>query len=75
MYCNETIASKVRSVYLQDKTDHRQVHINKCKYTYADSQLRTMLKDSDDDNFSEVYRRDEDLAAPLQPCCGLETKN
>ena len=51
MYCNATAVLKIDSVYKQSKNYHRQVYVEECKYTDAESQKCSMFSDSDDDGF------------------------
>ena len=49
MYSNAIAVSKIDSVKKQSKNYHPQVYIEECKYTDAESQNFSMLKDSDDE--------------------------
>ena len=54
MYCNATAVLKIDSVYKQCKNYHPQVYIEECKYTDAEKQQCSMLRDDDGDGFFEV---------------------
>ena len=49
MYCNAAAVAKLDSVYKQDKSCHRQVHVEECKYIDAESQQCNILSDSDNE--------------------------
>ena len=51
MYYTATAVLKIDSVYKQGKNYHPQVYVEKCKYTDAEKQQRSMLSDDDDGLF------------------------
>ena len=56
-YWNATAVLKIKSVYKQSKNYYRQVCVEVCQYTVAESQLCSQLSDSDDDGYFELYKQ------------------
>ena len=56
-YCNAKAVLKIECVYKQNKKNHPQLYVEKCKYTNAEGQKCNMLDNSDDDGCFEEWNR------------------
>ena len=56
-YCNAKAVLKIECVYKQNKKNHPQLYVEKCKYTNAEGQQCNMLDNSDDDGCFEEWNR------------------
>ena len=71
MDCNATPVLKIDSVYQQGKSYHPQVYVEECKYTDAENQQCSMLRDDNDndDGLFEVYKEGQ---ITFVTCLGLQ---